>query len=120
MSDFTTAKTFTQGLFEIIVDWTHEDLPLSYVFETEEEIKEHATRCNDYTDTHYRARVRAMYNGKEFGNHQLGSCYAYDCSPETDIENGISGYLEQMVEQAVAEAQDACGTMLEQMQKDFA
>jgi hypothetical protein len=120
MSDFTTAKTFTQGLFEIIVDWAHEDTPLSYVFETEEEIAEHAKRCNDYTDTHYMARVRAMYDGKEFGSDNLGSCYAYNCSPETAIENGIDGYLEQMVKQAVAEAQAACGTLLEQMQKDFA
>lgn len=120
MRNFYTAKEFKVGAFDIIVDWTYEDLPLSCVFETDEDIAVHAKRCRLYTDTHYTARVRAMYEGKEFGSDYLGSCYAYDCTPEADIAAGIGGHLEQMVEQAVAEAKDACETLLERMQKDFA
>jgi hypothetical protein len=115
MRDYTVAKEFKSGKFDIIVDWADEDLSLEYVFETDEEIAEHAERCANYQDTHYAARVRAMYDGKEMGSDHLGSCYAYDCTPEEDIAQEIGGYLEQMVETAVAEADEYFGTLFSKM-----
>ena len=119
MRNFTTAKEFKIDQFDIIVDWTYEDLPLSYVFETEEEIAIHQKRCEEYTDTHYVARVRAMYDGKEMGSDYLGSCYAYGCDPEDDINDGIGGYLEQMVDEAVDQAREEAVRMLDRLKADF-
>jgi hypothetical protein len=117
--EWNTVKTFKMANFDVEIAWAYEDLPLSYVFETEEDIAIHQSRCEDYTDTHYVARVLAMYDGKEMGSDYLGSCYAYDCDPATDIDNGIGGYLEQMVDTAVSEAQDEAVRMLDRLKADF-
>ena len=117
--EWNTVKTFKMANFDVEIAWAYEDLPLSYVFEAEEDIEVHQKRCEDYTDTHYVARVRAMYDGKEMGSDYLGSCYAYDCDPAVDIDNGIGGYLEQMVDTAISEAQDEAVRMLDRLKEDF-
>ena len=117
--EWNTVKTFKMDNFDVEIAWAYEDLPLSYVFETEEDIEVHQKRCEDYTDTHYVARVRALYDGKEMGSDYLGSCYAYDCDPAVDIDNGIGGYLEQMVDTAISEAQDEAVRMLDRLKEDF-
>jgi hypothetical protein len=117
--EWNTVKTVKVGNFDVEIAWCYEDLPLSYVFETAEDIKLHQRRCEDYTDTHYVARVLALYDSKEMGSDYLGSCYAYGCDPSVDIENGISGYLDQMIETAVSEAQDEAVKMLDRLKADF-
>ena len=117
--EWNTVKTFKMANFDVEIAWAYEGLPLSDVFETEEDIAVHQERCEDYTDTHYVARVRALYDGKEMGSDYLGSCYAYDCDPAVDIDNGIGGYLEQMVDTAVSEAQDEAVRMLDRLKEDF-
>ena len=116
---WNTVKTFKMANFDVEIAWAYEDLPLSYVFETEEDIAVHQARCEDYTDTHYVARVRAMYDGVEMGSDALGSCYAYDCDPAVDIDNGIGGYLEGMVDTAISEAQNEAVRMLDRLKEDF-
>ena len=117
--EWNTVKTLDCGNFEVEIAWCYEDLPLSYVFETEEEIEEHAGRCRRYIDTHYVARVRAMYDGKEMGSDYLGSCYAYGKDPAEDIADGIGGYLEQMIDTALSEATDEAVRMLDGLKADF-
>ena len=117
--EWNTVKTLKMANFDVEIAWAYEDLPLSYVFETEEDIEVHQKRCEDYTDTHYVARVRALYDGKEMGSDYLGSCYAYDCDPAVDIDNAIGGYLEQMVDTAISEAQDEAVRMLDRLKADF-
>ena len=117
--EWNTVKTFKMANFDVEIAWAYEDLPLSYVFETEEDIAVHQKRCEDYTDTHYVARVRAMYDGKEMGSDYLGSCYAYDCDPSVDIDNGIGGYLVDMVNTAISEAQTEAVRMLGKLKSDF-
>ena len=74
---YYTVKQFQQGQFDIIVDWTYEDCSVRDMFEeTEEQYAEMERRLDAYLDTHYVARVRAMYNGVEMGSDTLGSCYA--------------------------------------------
>ena len=117
---YTTAKEFKYANFDIIVDWTYEDCSIRDMFEeTEEQYAEMERRLEAGIDTHYVARVRAMYDGVEMGVAHLGSCYAYDCSPEEDINNGISGYLEDMIEEAVDEAQGEAVRMLARLKEDF-
>jgi hypothetical protein len=120
MRDYTVAKEFKVDQFDIIVDWTYEDSSIRDLFDDEvSDIADMVRRCNDGTDTHYIARVRAMYDGKEMGCATLGSCYASDCSPEDDINAGVSGYLEQMVEEAVDEAHEEAVALLQQLTEDF-
>ena len=117
---YTTAKEFRYANFDIIVDWTYEDESIRGCFEeTEEQYAEMERRLEAGIYTHYIARVRAMYDGVEMGSSSLGSCYAYDCSPEDDINDGIGGYLEDMIEEAVDEAQGEAVRMLDKLKEDF-
>ena len=120
MRNFTTVKEFRYAEFNVIVDWTYEDCSVRDCFdETEEEFEEMERRLDAYLDTHYVARVRAMYDGVEMGSDYLGSCYAYDCTPEDDINDGIGGYLEQMVDEAVDQARNEAVAMLQRLKADF-
>ena len=120
MRYYYTAKEFKFDQFDVIVDWTYEDCSVRDMFdETEEEFQEMQRRLDADLDTHYIARVRAMYRGTEMGCATLGSCYASNCSPEDDINNGIGGYLADMVDEAVSEAQDEAVRMLDRLKTDF-
>jgi hypothetical protein len=116
---WNTVKTFEQDQFEVEIAWCYEDLPLSYVFETEEDIAIHQRRCEDYTDTHYVARVRVLYDDKEMGSDYLGSCYAYGMDPAQDIADGIGGHLEDMIDTAMEQARAETVRMIERLKKDF-
>jgi len=119
MRDFTVVETRTVGKFNIELAWTYDTLTLDHVFETEEDIAIHAKRCNEHTDTHYVARVRALYNGTEMGSAWLGSCYAYNCTPADDFEKEIDGYLGQLIEEAIEEANINCKELQKKLQEDF-
>ena len=120
MRYFTAVKEFKVDQFDVIVDWTYEDCSVRDCFdETEEEFAEMERRLDAYLDTHYIARVRAMYDGVEMGSDTLGSCYARDCSPEDDINDGIGGYLEDMVDEAVDQARTEAVAMLQRLKADF-
>jgi hypothetical protein len=106
--------------FTVELAWCYEDLDLSQVFETAEEIAEHADRCNRYIDTHYVARVRVFYDGKEMGSDYLGSCYAYGMDPAQDmLEEQCGGYLEQMINTAMNEARNQVVHMIARLKEDF-
>ena len=113
-------KEFKQAQFDIVVDWTYEYAALGDCFdETVSDLEDMIRRCNAGLDTHYIARVRVFYDGHEMGSSTLGSCYAYDCSPEDDINAGIGGYLEDMVAEAVDQAQTEAVAMLQRLKADF-
>ena len=120
MEHYYQVKNFKVDQFDVIVDWTYEHCSVRDCFdETEEQFQEMERRLDAYLDTHYIARVRAMYDGVEMGCATLGSCYAYDCSPEDDINDGIGGYLEDMIEDAVDEARAEAVAMLQRLKADF-
>ena len=119
-TSYYTVKEFKYAHFDIIVDWTYEDTAIRDCFDEEvSDVAEMERRCEAYLDTHYIARVRAMYDGVEMGSASLGSCYAYDCSPEDDINDGLCGYLEDMIEEAVDEARNEAVRMLDRLKEDF-
>ena len=120
MNYYHTVKEFKVEQFDIIVDWTYETCSVRDCFdETEEEFREMERRLDNEIDTHYRVRVRAMYDGVEMGSAHLGSCYAYDCSPDDNINEGIGGYLEDMVAEAVDQARNEAVAMLQRLKADF-
>ena len=117
---YYTVKEFKRDQFDVIVDWTYEDCALSDCFdETVSDIEDMVRRCNAGIDTHYVARVRVLYDGVEMGSAFLGSCYAYDCDPEDDINAGIAGYLKDMIEEAVDQARAEAVRMLDRLTADF-
>ena len=119
-TSYYTVKEFRYAEFDIIVDWTYEHCSVRDCFdETEEQFQEMERRQEAHLDTHYIARVRAMYDGVEMGCAHLGSCYAYNCSPEDDINDGIGGYLEDMIEEAVDQAREEAVRMLDRLKADF-
>ena len=120
MRYYTTVKEFRYAEFNVIIDWTYEDCSVRDCFdETEEEFREMERRLDNEIDTHYICRVRAMYDDVEMGSSHLGSCYAYNCSPEDDINDGIGGYLEDMIEEAVDQARTEAVRMLDRLKADF-
>ena len=120
MTYWYTVKEFKYAEFDVIVDWTYEDAALGDCFdETVSDLESMIQRCTDGTDTHYIARVRAMYDGVEMGSSTLGSCYAYGCDPEDDINAGIGGYLEDMIEESVDDARKEAVRMLDRLKRDF-
>ena len=120
MRDFYRVKNFKVDQFDVFVDWTYEDCSIRDCFdETDEEFAEMERRLDAYLDTHYIVRVRAMYDGVEMGCSTLGSCYARDCSPEDDINDGIGGYLADMVDEAVDDARTEAVAMLQRLKADF-
>jgi len=120
MDFWTQVETRKVGQFDIVLDWTYEHASISDCFDdTVSDVEDMVRRHNAGIDTHYIARVRAMYDGVEMGCSTLGSCYAYDCSPEDDMLSGISGYLDDMIDEAVDQAQDEAVRMLERLKTDF-
>lgn len=116
---WNTVKTVTVGNFEVEIAWAYEDQPLSAVFDNDEDIEIHQKRCEDYTDTHFIARVRALYDDKVLGSDYLGSCYAYGRTPEDCFNDGLDGYLEQMISTAISEAQNEAVAMIDRLKADF-
>ena len=111
---------FAKDQFTVVWDWCYEDTALNYMFdETVFDIEDMALRCERGIDTHYIARVTFWYNGVEMGSSTLGSCYAHGCDPEDDMGAGISGYMEDMMEEAESEARERCVEMLDRLKKDF-
>lgn len=102
MSDiWTEATRRVTGHVTEVISWSVEDTPLDTVFdEDEHDIPAMIKRINDYTDTHYMVRVQILVDNHVFGESQLGSCYAYDCTPEEDIANHVGGYLPQLIDDA--------------------
>ena len=120
MRDFYRVKNFKVDQFDVFVDWTYEDCSIRDCFdETDKQFAEMERRLDAYLDTHYIARVRAMYDGVEMGCSTLGSCYARECSPEDDINDGIGGYLADMVDEAVDDARTEAVAMLQRLKTDF-
>ena len=114
------AKRFAKDQFTVVWDWTYEEVPIRDMFdETVFDIADMERRHNAGIDTHYIARVTFLYDGEEVGSATLGSCYAHGCDPEDDMKAGISGYMEDMMEEAESEARERAVEMLDRLKKDF-
>ena len=104
--DWVNVREFKQDGFDVLLSWTDEDISLREAFPdfSEEEIEEMSERCYAGTDYHYIFRVTVSFKGTELGENTLGSCYVANGTPEEDIEAGVGGYYEQIVDEALEEA----------------
>ena len=104
---WTHAKTVADPgqLYTIHIDWCYEDVAIRDCFDdTVSDVADMERRCDAGIDTHFITRVRAFWRGYELASTTLGSCYAADCEPEDEIEDGLGGYLSDMTDEVVAEA----------------
>ena len=110
--NWTEASRRVTGHATEVISWCVDHTPLDTVFdEDEDDIPAMVKRINDYTDTHYIVRVQILVDNHVVGESQLGSCYAYDCTPEEDIANHVGGYLPQLIDDANKESLEAFGQM---------
>jgi len=110
LHNWTEASRRVTGHVAEVISWRVEDTPLDTAFdEDEHDIPAMVNRINNYTDTHYVVRVQILVDNHVFGESQLGSCYAYDCTPEEDIANHVGGYLPQLIDEANQESLEAFG-----------
>jgi len=119
-NQFIVVKNFKVDQFDVEVSWAYENESVRDLHdETEEDFVEMERRLEAGIDTHYMVVTRVSYDDNLMGLSSLGSCYALDCSAEEDINNGIGGYLADMVEEAVDEARGEAVAMIDRLKADF-
>jgi hypothetical protein len=119
LTNYTTwVKEYKDGNFDVKVGYFPDDVPLDYTFdETCHDIQEMARKIDmGYLD-YFVARVQYLYDGIEMGTAYLGGCLYEDANKA--IEEGLDGYLEDMLDEARGEAQDRALEMVERLKKDF-
>lgn len=100
-----TAKSVHRLPYEIEVSWAYEEIPICEIFDDAvTDVREMERRCDAGVDTHFVVRVQAFWQGYELASDTLGSCYARDCAPEQEIQAGLGGYIEDLIDDVVAEA----------------
>ena len=98
---YTTQK---QG-FDISVSWENEHCSVYDCFdETEEQYKKMISNLEFGVDYHVIIKVAASKAGIELGNDYLGSVYD-SCHPEEMVSQGLHGHLDDMIANAICEAE---------------
>jgi hypothetical protein len=97
--------------FEIVVDKTWEDIPLSHSFDDScHDIAELERRVDSGDLDWFMLRVRALIDGNELGSAYLGGCL-YEDAREV-LEDGTA---EDLIEQAISEAKAAVYPLLRKL-----
>ena len=119
LTNYTTwVKEYKDGAFDVKVGYFPEDCYVGDCFdETVDDIQEMARKIDmGYLDW-FVARVQYLYDGVEMGTAYLGGNLYEDA--EKAIEEGLSGYLDDMLAEARDEAQARALEMVERLKKDF-
>ena len=119
LTNYTTwVKEFKHGVFDVKVGYFPED---SYVGDCFDEscydTAEMARKIDMGLLDWFVARVQFLYDGREMGSAYLGGCL-YEDAHKT-IEEGLDGYLEDMIAEAADEAQNEAVRMLDRLKADF-
>lgn len=122
MNDWFHVLDFEREMFTIHIDWTYEQMPVRDMFDdTVSDIDDMERRCDQGIDTHYMTRVTVFFEGLEIEELVVGSCYACDMHPDTDIMNEYeSGYISDFVNEAFANAKEKCREMTSRFNEVFA
>lgn len=115
---YHTVKKFKQGKFDVVLSWKYEDISIRDCFDdTCHDIAEMERKVDaGYLDW-FVARVQFFYNGVEVGASYLGGCLYEDV--DKAFEDGLDGYLEDMIAEAEAEAIMYIGDMISNLKQDF-
>ena len=91
---------------------------LDLVFDPSEEYYQELTEKLDSGEwEHFIARVQIKYNDMVMAERHLGSCVAEDVAKwfETDVD----GVVDDMIKEALPEAEQACRNLLNDLMEDF-
>jgi hypothetical protein len=127
MMNYTTwVKEYKDGNFDVKIGYFPEDCHPSDCFDnsidpdtgkpyydTDEMVRKIEMGYLDW----FVARVQYLYDGIEMGSAYLGG-NLYDDADKA-IEEGLSGYLDDMIDEARDEAQGCALEMVERLKKDF-
>jgi hypothetical protein len=127
LTNYTTwVKEYKDGNFDVKIGYFPEDIYVGDCFDDSidpdtgkpyYDTDEMARKIDmGYLDW-FVARVQYLYDGIEMGSAYLGG-NLYDDADKA-IEEGLSGYLEDMIDEARDEAQGRALEMVERLKKDF-
>jgi hypothetical protein len=102
MQHYTTLKTLKQGGFDIIVDKTWEDIPLSHSFDdTCHDVAEMQRQVDNYDLDWFMLRVRVLLDG-----HKMAVAYVGGCLYENAEDVLTDGTAEDLIGQAMEDAEE--------------
>jgi hypothetical protein len=102
MRDYTLLKTFKRDGFDIIVDKTWEDIPLSHSFDDPcHDVAEMQRKVDNYDLDWFMLRVRVLLDG-----HKMAVAYVGGCLYENAEDVLTDGTAEYCIEEAMQEALD--------------
>jgi len=111
-------QEFEKGHFTVRVSITNEDLPLESTFDDSvTDISELYSQIEHGLLEYFVVRVQFFYEGIEAGSDYLGGCL-YE-NAQTAIEQGLDGYLEDMLAEAEAEAVTYVAGLKQKLEADF-
>jgi len=118
MTYTTWVKETTNGPFDVKVGYFPEDIYVGDCFDDECcDIEDMARKIDmGYLDW-FVTRVQYLYDGIEMGSAYLGGCLYDDA--EKAIEEGLDGYLEDMIDEAKTEALGRLMDLKAKMSKDL-
>ena len=118
MNYTTWVKEYKDGNFDVKVGYFPEECYVGDCFdETEYGIEEMARKIDSGLLDWFCARVQYLYDGVEMGSAYLGGNLYEDA--DKAIEEGLSGYLDDMLDEARNEAHCRALEMVERLKKDF-
>ena len=116
-SNYTLTDTRTVDQFTVEIAFAPDDTQLDLLFDTDADYyPELIENLESGFWQHMICRVQALYDGKVMGEAYLGSCVAESGEVWSAHE---ADQLEDMVDQAVDQAQQEAVRMLEVLKQDF-
>jgi hypothetical protein len=112
MRHYTELARFERDGFDIIVDKTWEDDPVSLCFDdTQYDIAEICNQIDSGVFDWFMLRVRVMVDGLELGSHYLGGCLYEDAR-----ECLTDGTAEDCITEAIKEAKARVWPLMRRLQ----
>ena len=111
-------KEYKDSKFDVKIGYFPDDSYIEDCFDdTEHNINEIAQKINMGNLEWFVARVQVLYDGIEMGCSYLGGCLYEDAYKA--VEDGLDGYLEDMICEAKEEAVDYFNTLYQKMTHDL-
>lgn len=118
MRHWTKVASREQGPFEIVHSWTYEDCsPRDCFDESEYDTQEMCRKIDSGLLDWFVARVQVFYDGIEVGSDHIGANLYEDVNQA--FAEGLSGYLEDMEAEALAEAEARLAQLKQRIAADF-
>jgi len=117
-SNYIVEEQFDSEPFIVEVSWAPDSTQLELVFDPSEDyFEELQEKIRDGVWEHFILKVAVYYDGLEVGSSYLGSIVAE--SPADYIKDDPDNHVDEMVREALDEAQNECLKRLDRLKEDF-